>query len=194
MATIASFSLNEFLFARNSRFPAYRAKIYTRTLSRERVPVYKLSDNNRIVGKTRHGELTIDQLGEMQPGMARLMDELWKRFWYMYYAAKGGNWKLAAHNLSQARSLFKTCATVRPKYAEDIEMYSKLYLEPLAQAISAKKWAEFEIAFQKSVEGSDVYHDKTGHDYIRFVLPSKPPEHLDLRPPEELRKASQIRP
>src|SRR3972149_3063752 len=44
---------------------------------------------------TKHGAITLEQLAEMQPGMARLMDEYAQRFWTMYYAAKGGNWALA---------------------------------------------------------------------------------------------------
>ena len=43
------------------------------------------------VAHTPHTDITIDQLGEMQPGLARLMAELSDRYWILYYAAKAGN-------------------------------------------------------------------------------------------------------
>jgi hypothetical protein len=148
--------------------------------------------SERPVGKTKHGELTIDQLAEVQPGMARLMDELADRFWYMYYSAKGGNWKLAAHNLSESKSLFRIAATVRPKYSADLLLFTKKYFDPIMEAIGKQNWEQFDIAFKRSVEASDAYHDKYGFNYIRFTLPSKAPEHLDLSPPEKLRKSKSL--
>ena len=44
------------------------------------------------IAHTKHGDLALDQIAEMMPGMARLMVEISDRYWIMYYAAKGGNW------------------------------------------------------------------------------------------------------
>src|SRR2546430_6336145 len=43
---------------------------------------------SRVRAATKHGTLTVDELAAMQPGMARLMDELSRRYWVLYYAAK----------------------------------------------------------------------------------------------------------
>ena len=32
--------------------------------------------DEKLVGRTKHGELTLDQLASIQPGMARLMEEV----------------------------------------------------------------------------------------------------------------------
>jgi len=32
--------------------------------------------SEKLVGRTKHGELTLDQLASIQPGMARLMEEV----------------------------------------------------------------------------------------------------------------------
>lgn len=149
-----------------------------------------MSMDEKIVARTKHGELTIDQLAEIQPGMARLMDEVSKRYYYCYYAAKGGNWRMAGHQLSQMRSLFKIAKTVRPKYAEDLEAFDREYMEPVAQAVREESLEKFELAFKRGVEGSDYYHDKYGYTYIRFNLPPKPPGHFDTNPPERLRKSA----
>lgn len=139
---------------------------------------------SEVRAKTPHGEMTIDQLAEIQPGMAALMKEVGQRFTQTYYAAKGGNWKLAAHTLNQVRSAFRTARTTRPKHAVDLSAYDKEYLLPIFKAIRDQDWREFEAAFRKGETGSDVYHDKTGHPYIRYTLPKDPPSDLYLGPPE----------
>ena len=40
----------------------------------------------RVRATTTHGTLTVDEIAAMQPGMARLMDELSRRYWVLYYA------------------------------------------------------------------------------------------------------------
>jgi hypothetical protein len=139
--------------------------------------------------KTRHGEMNIDQLAEIQPGMAALMKETGDRFTSTYYAAKGGNWKLAAHHLNQLRAAFRTAKVTRPKFAEDLDAYDKEYLVPIFQAIRDQDWNEFEAAFKKGEKGSDLYHDKRGYPHIRYLLPNDPPSNLYLGPPEKFRRS-----
>ena len=143
---------------------------------------------SEIKGKTHHGEMTIDQIAEIQPGMATLMKETGDRFTQAYYAAKGGNWKLAAHHLNQIRTAFRAAKTTRPKYAEDLSAYDKDYLLPIFEAVHNQNWSEFEIAFRRGEEGSDVYHDKRGYSHIKYVLPKEPPSNLYLGPPENFKR------
>lgn len=139
----------------------------------------------KIIARTKNGEITIDQLAEIQPGMARLMDELSRRFTYLYYSAKGGNWQMAKHQYNELVALIKILTTVRPKYAQDMEEYQKQYLPPVLDSIGRKDWSSFETSCDKAIEGSDLYHNKYGYSYIRYVVPSKPPEHFYLGPPEK---------
>lgn len=138
-----------------------------------------------IVGKTKHGEISIDHLAQVQPGMARVMDEISRRFYYMYYAAKGGNWAMARHQYDETISLMNILKITRPKYTQDMEAYEKHHLGPVMNSIENKDWKGFESAFRVAVEGSDFYHDKYNYSYIRFTLPSKPPEHFHLGPPQK---------
>ena len=141
-----------------------------------------------VKAKTPHGEMTIDQLAEIQPGMAALMKEVGERYTQTYYAAKGGNWKMAAPQLNQVRAAFRTAKTTRPKYAEDLAAYDREYLQPIFKAIHDQEWNQFKFAFRKGVGGSDMYHDKRGYPYIRYVLPENPPSDLYLGPPEEFKR------
>ncbi len=136
--------------------------------------------SEKITIKTKHGELSLDQLAEVQPGMARLMKEVGERYHILYYAAKGGNWPLAKHQLSQIISLHKAGATLRPKYAQDLHGFIQTHLEPIGETIAAKDWKKFQEAYQKGIDGSNSLHDKYGYSYIRYVLPKNPPEFYDL--------------
>ena len=144
--------------------------------------------NGEIKAKTKHGEITIDQLAEIQPGMAQIMQEVANRYYYTYYAAKGGNWKLAAHELKYLRVALGVAKVTRPKFTEDLTAFESEYLTPVLKAIQKQDWSEFEAAYFEGMKGSDRYHDKTGHEYIRFVLPKDPPAHMYFGPMEKFQR------
>ena len=141
-----------------------------------------------IRAKTKHGEITLDQLAEIQPGMAVIMQEVAHRYYYTYYAAKGGNWKLAAHELKYLRAALGIAKVTRPKFTEDLTAFESEYLLPILKAIQKQDWGEFETAYFEGMKGSDRYHDKTGHEYIRFVLPKDPPAHMYVGPIEKFQR------
>ncbi len=136
--------------------------------------------DEKTIIKTKHGELTLEQLAEVQPGMARLMKEIGERYHILYYAAKGGNWKLAQHQLNQVVSLQKICGILRPRYAEDLGSFIQEYLNPMSEAIKARDWRRFEQLYVKGIEGSNRFHEKYGYGHIRFVLPKNQPDFYDL--------------
>ena len=136
---------------------------------------------DEIVARTKHGDLTLDKLAEIQPGMSRLMAELANRFTVMVHAGRGGNWALAHFQFRQARGLFKIMATVRPKYAESLQVFEKDFMLPIEEAIKAKDVPALDAAADRAVKESDAQHAKFGYAYIRYRLPPHPPEHLDLK-------------
>lgn len=137
---------------------------------------------SRVTATTKHGPLTLDEIGEMLPGGARLMDELAHRFWVLYYAAKAGNWDLARYMERESEKALAILGKVRPKYAADLESFVKEDLRRLGAAIEARDWAAFEAAYKRSVDASDEYHAKYNKPFIRFRLPDHPPEWFDLGP------------
>jgi hypothetical protein len=145
---------------------------------------------SEVKAKTPHGEITLDQLAEIQPGMASIMKDVGDRYTRTYYAAKGGNWKLAAYELNMVRFAFKTAKVTRPKFAEDLAAFDSEYLQPVFKAIHEKDWKKFEEAFARGEEGSDTFHDKRGYPHIRYVLPKDPPSNLYLGPPEKFTRGS----
>jgi hypothetical protein len=141
-----------------------------------------------VKAKTPFGEISVDELAGIQPGMGPIMKAVSERFTETYYAAKGGNWKLAAHTLNELRAQFKVAKVTRPKFTDDLTEYDKEYLQPIFKAIHDQDWDAFVAAFSKGEVGSDLYHDKRGYPHIRYLLPREPPSNLYLGPPEKFRR------
>ena|ERR1043166_161059 len=141
-----------------------------------------MSDEKPPVGRTKHGELTLDQLAELQPGIGQLMPLVSERYWTLFYAAKGGNWALAEYELRGLKSLWTKMSTTRPKYKGMLDNYAKKIFEPLAQHITAKDFAEFEKVYRAGIDLANTMHKATDHPEIVWKLPPSPPQHLDLGP------------
>ncbi len=137
---------------------------------------------SRIRADAKHGPLNVDELAEMMPGGARLMDELAHRYWVLYYAAKTGNWDLARYMERESEKVLAVMAKIRPKYAADLAVFVDEQLGPIVAAIEEKDWAMFDVAYRSSVDASDDYHAKYNKGFLRFRLPDHPPEWFDLEP------------
>jgi hypothetical protein len=135
---------------------------------------------SRVRATTKHGTLTVDEIAEMQPGMARLMDELSRRYWVLYFAAKAGNWELARYMEKESETILKTVSVARPKYRDDIAAFVRDRLGAIVKAIDAKDWGQFDAAYRRGIADSDMYHEKYNKRFIRFRLPDHPPEWFDL--------------
>ncbi len=138
------------------------------------------TDGTAFIGRTKHGELTLDQLCELQPGMARLMVEISDRYSIMYYAAKAGNWEMARHQYSEMKKAMQMAGVTRPKYADPLAGYTGEKLKPIEDAIRAKDWSVFEAKFHEAASAANEMHGEYGYQYIVWQLPDEPPKHLKL--------------
>src|SRR5437870_10214225 len=107
---------------------------------------------SRVRAATKHGTLTVDELAAMQPGMARLMDELSRRYWVLYYAAKAGNWELAGYMERESEKILQTASLARPKYRDDLASFDRERLGPIARAVGAKDWRTFDSACHRGID------------------------------------------
>ncbi|TLZ84784.1 MAG: hypothetical protein E6K03_01165 [Methanobacteriota archaeon] len=110
------------------------------------------------------------------------MDELSRRYWTLFYAAKAKNWELANYMVKEAEKVLRTAAVARPKYADDIAAFVRETFGSITAAIESKDWSAFEKAFRKGISESDRLHDKYNKSFLRFRLPDHPPEWFDLTP------------
>src|SRR5947208_7232533 len=123
-------------------------------LDRDTVPARmdEAIPGSRVRATTKHGTLTVDELAAMQPGMARLMDELSRRYWVLYYAAKAGNWELAGYMERESEKILHTASAARPNYREDIAAFVRDRYGPVASPIEAKDWRDRRDAYHSGIQ------------------------------------------
>ncbi len=128
------------------------------------------------------GEMAIDEIAIIQPGLARIMPEIGARTWKLYYAAKALNWPNAMYQWKEAVKLFELGAYSRPKYEEAIEEYLRDDWAVLEIAIKEQKLDKFLEGFDQCVDSANAWHDKKDKPFIRWKVPDQPPPDLDLTP------------
>lgn len=127
-------------------------------------------------------EEQLKTLAKIQPGLGTVMIEYGNRYTNIYYAAKGGNWDLAAYQLKEALEIQEVGEATRPKRAAALKAFETAYLRKLADAIKAKDFAVFEKAFNAGVKGCNGCHAGQGFPFIQYELPAAPPAPLSTRP------------
>lgn len=131
---------------------------------------------------TGHREMTVEEIGIIQPGLGRIMPEVGQRTWKLYYAAKNEHWELAKFQWKEIQELMELGAFTRPKHEEALNQFLREDWPQIGKAIDNKDFAAFETAFQHAVEQANAYHELKEKPYIRWQLPSQPPPDLDMKP------------
>ena len=127
-------------------------------------------------------ELTPEHIAAGLPGTADLMVLVGDAWWRCAYAARGGNWPLAAFYARRVRSLQRRLGVVRPKYQERLATFETAMLGPVFAAIESQDRAAFDRSFATATDDANTQHAETGYGYIRWKLPDEAPKDLDLGP------------
>jgi hypothetical protein len=133
-------------------------------------------------GSAARGELTLQEIAELLPGTGEIMASVGECWWKCAYAARGGNWPLAAYFVRRVRSLQRKLAVVRPKYSGDLAAFEEQHLGPALAACDAGDARAFDRAFAAATDKANELHVKWAKPYIRWTLPDEPPRDLDLGP------------
>jgi len=124
--------------------------------------------------------LSLEQLAQLLPGTGEIMASVGNAWWKCAYAARGGNWELAAYFARRVRGLQRKLAQLRPKYADDLVAFERDHLDAVLTALGAHDGPSFERAYGAATETANELHVKWAKPYIRWVLPDEPPKDLDL--------------
>jgi len=125
-------------------------------------------------------ELTLDEIAELLPGTGEIMASVGECWWKCAYAARGGNWPLAAYFVRRVRSLQRKLAVVRPKYSGDLAAFEEQHIAPALAACDAGDLAAFDRAFAAATDKANELHVKWAKPYIRWTLPDEPPKDLEM--------------
>lgn len=131
---------------------------------------------------TGHREMTLEEIGAIQPGLGWIMPAIGQRAWKLFYAAKESNWVLANFQLKEVRELMELGAFTRPKYEQNLEQFLTENWAPLEEAIKQENFALFEECFHKAIQAANAFHELQDKGYIVWKLPDQPPPDLDLTP------------
>ena len=116
----------------------------------------------------------------IQPKFAITMREYGDRFSDLYYAAKGGNWALAAYLDHYLRASLNWTKVTKPKEQEAIKSFHQSYLDPLLVTVGNKDLPAFLNQYQKTLEGCNGCHQAMGYGFISVGMPKAPADnHFD---------------
>lgn len=138
--------------------------------------------DKKIAGKTKFGEIDIDDLAGMQPCMSRVMRQYTERYAIMYHACRARNWKLGLYQLKEIREIAAVGAKTRPRWKQELDDFDSEYLVPIEKAMKKEDWEAFERAYTRSTDACNELHRRIGYGYIKYRLPEAPPDWLDLSP------------
>ena len=146
-------------------------------MSRSRSYYRKVSDEPQAKSSP---PLSLEQLAQLLPGTGEIMASVGNAWWKCAYAARGGNWELAAYFARRVRGLQRKLAQIRPKYADDLIAFESEQLTPLLTALGEHNGPSFEGIYATATEKANELHVKWAKPYIRWVLPDEPPKDLVL--------------
>ncbi len=129
---------------------------------------------------SERGELTLQEIAELLPGTGEIMASVGQCWWKCAYAARGGNWPLAAYFVRRVRSLQRKLAVVRPKYSGDLAAFEEQHIAPALAACETEDQGAFDRAFAAATDKANELHAKWAKPYIRWTLPDEPPKDLEM--------------
>jgi hypothetical protein len=127
-------------------------------------------------------EEQLKTLAGIQPGVGTVMIEYSHRFGTMYYAAQGGNWKLADYQLKEMTEIQEVGETTRPARAKALKMFEEKSLNPIGEAIKGQNLKAFNVAFQAALKACNECHVDQKFAFIRYELPKSSPSPLSNEP------------
>ncbi len=108
------------------------------------------------------------------PKFAIPMREVGDRFQNMYWAAKGGNWGLAAYMSKYMNGAMNPAKVTKPaEYADWANFYSKTF-EPVNKAIMAQNFKAFDKEYKEVVSSCNACHSAMGYGFIEVKLLKAP--------------------
>lgn len=116
----------------------------------------------------------LDAIKGAIPKFAVPMREVGDRFQNMYFAAKGGNWALAAYMSKYLNGAMSPAKLTKP---EEYKTWAKFYNEkfaPVNATIMAKNFPAFETAYTNAIAECNTCHKKMEYGFIKLVKQTVP--------------------
>jgi hypothetical protein len=116
----------------------------------------------------------IDAIKGALPKFAIPMREVGDRFQNMHFAAKGGNWALAAYMSKYMNGAMNPAKVTKPEEYKTWRNFYDVSFDPVNKAIQGKDIKAFESAFTSTITKCNNCHGLMGYDFIKVVKQDKP--------------------
>jgi hypothetical protein len=116
----------------------------------------------------------IDEVKSVLPKFAIPMREVGDRFQNMYFAAKGGNWGLAAYMSKYMNGAMNPAKVTKPNEYQVWKGFYENTFAPVTKAIEAKDFKAFESAYSSAITACNGCHTGMGYGFINVVKLSAP--------------------
>jgi hypothetical protein len=116
----------------------------------------------------------IDEVKGALPKFAIPMREVGDRFQNIYFAAKGGNWALAAYMAKYMNGAMNPAKVTKP---DEYKVWKGFYEDtfaPVNKAIQAKDLKAFESAYTTVIDSCNTCHQGMGYGFIKVVKMKTP--------------------
>jgi hypothetical protein len=119
----------------------------------------------------------IDEVKGALPKFAIPMREVGDRFQNIYFAAKDGNWALAAYMSKYMNGSMNPASVTKPsEYAVWKGFYDNTFTS-VNKAITAKDWKAFETAYMEVINDCNGCHKGMGYGFIKVVKMGTPADN-----------------
>lgn len=118
----------------------------------------------------------VDAIKNVLPKFAIPMREIGDRFQNMYFAAKGGNWGLAAYMSKYMNAAMNPAKLTKPK---EYPLWGYFYSDtfaPVNKAIMDQNLMAFEKAYMAMMKSCNDCHAGMGYGFIRVVKQATAPD------------------
>lgn len=114
-------------------------------------------------------QMQIDSIKGVIPKFAIPMREVGDRFQNMYFAAKDGNWALAAYMSKYMNGAMKPASLTKPTEYEAWKNFYTQTFEPVNKAINAEDFKAFEKEYMAVIKSCNECHKGMGYGFIQVV-------------------------
>lgn len=116
----------------------------------------------------------VDAIKGALPKFAIPMREVGDRFQNMYFAAKGGNWALAAYMSKYMNGAMNPAKVTKPEEYKTWRNFYDVSFDPVNKAIQGKDMKAFESAFTSTITKCNNCHEMMDYGFIKVVKQDKP--------------------
>jgi hypothetical protein len=117
---------------------------------------------------------------ELAPGLGEYMTTIQLHAGKLWFAAKAGNWELAAYELHELEETMESVKKLNVekngvKISNVMDAVLQTQIAQLEKSIKQKNPTEFQNAYDETLSACNGCHTESGHRFIQIVRPAGPP-------------------